>query len=146
MIELRNIFARSDGSQWHYLSGLVVGLAGNVAVGALSPQPRPANAVNLLVSGLFFLCSSISFSWLGWKLQRSDGIVRSRPNSSSAFLLATTHRLVDAMKKRLLGILLLGILFSAGGIVFLLFPNLERSSVPSARLPMHQLDAGCWCQ
>ncbi len=106
------MFVRSDGSQWLFMSGVALGLAGNLIIIALSPDPRPNNWLRLLIGGGCLVTASAFFSIQGWTLQRLEYLARSQDASSDV-----KHRLVSASLVRLLSIPMLGLVFTAVGML-----------------------------
>ncbi|HXQ36055.1 MAG TPA: hypothetical protein VN843_18710 [Anaerolineales bacterium] len=106
------MFVRSDGSQWLFMSGLALGLAGNLVINALSPDPRPDNWLRLLIGGSCLVTASAFFSIQGWILQRLEYLARAQAASSDV-----KHRLVSASLARLLLIPIVGFAFTGVGIL-----------------------------
>lgn len=112
---MSGIFIRSDGSSWIFVSGLNLGLAGNIAVSALSPESLPGNWVRLLVAAGLLALSSGMFASVGWLLQRLDSMARDSSVGGLDDAVAVKTRLVRATRVRTYGLLLVGLGCAVGG-------------------------------
>lgn len=118
--ELVSLFGQSDGTQWIFVSGVMLGLAGNILISGLAPKPRPANAGQLILSGIFLIASSSLLSIVGWMLQQFETLARSQ-ESSVGKILEVKHRLISAASSRLLAITSSGLVLASIGIMLLIF-------------------------
>ena len=114
-------FLRSDGSQWLFLSGLVLGVSGNLFVNALSSQPLPCNSARLVVISLCLGAASASFAALGWTLQQFEYMARSQDAHSTRARLEVKQRLVQASVTRLSFLGVFGVALVVAGMVGLLW-------------------------
>lgn len=116
--KLSSAFDESDGTQWVFASGLVLGLAANLIIFSLAPEPPPSNAGGLMTVGGCFGVASACFSVVGWMLQRFEYIARSSA-SPTTVPAEIKRRLVDAALLRLFTLSLVGLCLSVAGIAIL---------------------------
>lgn len=112
------VFERSDGTQWLFMSGLVISLAGNVCVAALAPRPSPPNFPQLLLAGGCFLIASVFLASVGWILHRFEFMSRTE-ESSPKHAAEVKARLVVASLRRLSAMALSGLLLGIAAMVTL---------------------------
>jgi len=126
--QLITVFERSDGTQWVFVSGLVLSLAGNLLIYALAPEPPPRNFCRLLIAAGCFGFASGSFSLIGWMLQRFEYVTRTvgTPSTSASAGADVKHRLVSAAFSRLFALGLLGLFLALAGIAVLVLPSLDK--------------------
>jgi hypothetical protein len=111
------LFGQADGSQWIFASGLVLALAGNLAIRALAPVPRPGNALYLLGAGGLLFTASLCFALVGWMLQQFEAVAKT--GADRAIRVNEKDRLVDAAVGRLLVLTVCGLASAGGGIAVL---------------------------
>lgn len=114
---LTAIFEQSDGSQWLFASGLVLGFAGNLVIWALAPVPLQSNWKRLLISGGCFAVAGAFFSVQGWMLRQLEYIARTQNDPPRRIYTEIKSRLVSASLGRLNIVALLGIGFTVAGFV-----------------------------
>lgn len=88
---------QSTGTKWLFLSGVVLGLAGNLAISGIGPRPLPRNWLHLLCSAIAFVFSSAMFTWIGWMEQGLDRLAQTYPNTER---IEAKRRLVEAALPR----------------------------------------------
>jgi drug/metabolite transporter (DMT)-like permease len=120
------MFEQSDGTQWTFLSGLAIGLAGNLLINGFGPQPPPNNAGHLIIAGVCFVVSSACFSIVGWILQQFEYAARTQDSTKPGMAVEVKRRLVRAAVRRLLTVTILGISFSVGGMLVLITQQTKR--------------------
>ncbi len=113
-------FARSDGAWWHFLSGVVLALAGNLVIAALSPEKHQSNFTELLIAGLLLFTASGCFSATGWTLGRLELIARNQLSDSMDGYLTS--------KKRLIGAAIANLLLYVLGVIILVIVALGLAS------------------
>jgi uncharacterized membrane protein len=111
------MFEESDGSQWLFLSGLVLGFAGNLVIWAFAPVPPQSNWKRLLFSGVCFALGSACFSIQGWILKRLEYLARAQAEPSGRPYTKIKNLLVNASLARLVWVALLGLSFTLAGLV-----------------------------
>jgi drug/metabolite transporter (DMT)-like permease len=116
---LLDIFEQSDGSQWFFASGVVLGFAGNLVIWALAPVPLQSNWKRLLLSGACFVVASAMFWAQGRMLEQLDNIARSQPDPSRTAYLTVKKRIVSASLTRLITMPIVGLGFAIAGFAFI---------------------------